>query len=301
MRTVRAEVFPVKRDRWVAVIDDHYFSTEASSPHEVLAEVRSAVREVLGWEDVTVELYDDEGRPWRPSGASAQATRMGVDQAACDRAARRADDRIVYDVVEWATARGVWAADGVHLSREHVLALAEEIRLEVITMLEVAPRQDTRRRHAEGFFRQERDRLILDNQLDPRRQRAWTVVNDFVAAQGARVRLSQRMLEESTSELARIDPVTEGAAPVEVLISDDDVLVSIGAGGRYELELDDEDMAVLAALLEAVAAGRYVEDVRAGASRYVTTLADGRTMQGSDHDVLWSLRWGRRHLTYQPY
>jgi len=298
---VRAEVFPVERDRWIAVIDDHDFSTEASSPLEVFAEVRSAVREVLGWEDVTIELHDDEGRPWRPSDAPAQESRLRVDQAAGDRAVRRADDEIVYDVVEWATARGAWAADGVHLSREHVLALAEEIRLEVMTMLEVAPRQDTRRMHAEGFFRQERDRLVLDNQLDPRRQRAWAVINDFVAAVGPRARLSRRMLGESTSELARVDPVTKGAAAVEVLISDDDVLIRIGAGGRYELELDDEDLAVLAALLEAVAAGRYAEDVRIGASRYVTTLADGRTMQGSDHDALWSLRWGRRHLTYRPY
>lgn len=229
-----AEVFPIEPGRWVAVIDDHDLSTEASSPHEVADEVRSAVREVLGWQDVNVELHDDVGRPWSPADAPAQASRMGIDQGLGGRAARRADDEIVFDVVEWATARGAWAADGVHLSREHVLALAEEIRPEAITML-------------------------------------------------------------------RIDPVAEGAAAVEVLISDDDVLVSIGIGGRYELDIDDEDLPVLAAQLEAVAAGRYVEDIRVGASRYETTLADGRTMKGSEQDLLWSLRWGRQHLTYQAY
>lgn len=201
----------------------------------------------------------------------------------------------------WSSAPGSWAADGVHLSREHVLALAEEIRLEVITYLHVRVGEQTRQMHAEGFFEQERDRLILENQLNPRRQRAWAVINDFVATQGPHVRLSRTRLEQSRFELATIDPVTAGAAGVDVLISDDDLLVSVGAGGRYELDIDDQDLPTLAALLEAIAAGRYVEDIRVGASRYETTLADGHTMKGSEQDLLWSLRWGRRHLTYRPY
>ncbi|MEJ5913716.1 hypothetical protein [Pseudokineococcus sp. 1T1Z-3] len=101
---------------------------------------------------------------------SADAHTVVVGTA--ERAAQQAEVQMVWDIVEWATARGAYTADGVHLSREHVLALAEEIRLEVITMLEVSPREDARRMHAEGFFREERDRLIRDNQLDSRRRRA---------------------------------------------------------------------------------------------------------------------------------
>ena len=79
MRTVRAEVFPIEADRWVAVVDDFCFSTEASSPHEVLGEVALAVRQVLGWQDVEVELHDEAGRRWQPSHAPAQAARLGVE------------------------------------------------------------------------------------------------------------------------------------------------------------------------------------------------------------------------------
>ncbi|MEJ5914721.1 hypothetical protein [Pseudokineococcus sp. 1T1Z-3] len=71
LKTVQSEVFPAEHDRWIAVIDDHDFPTEASSPHEVLSAVRSTVRKVLGWDDVAVKLLECAGCPWRPSDASA--------------------------------------------------------------------------------------------------------------------------------------------------------------------------------------------------------------------------------------
>ena len=77
-------------------------------------------------------------------------------------------------------------------------------------------------------------------------------------------------MKGATFELAAIEPVAADAAPLAVLIGDDDVLVSIGVGGHYELDADGSTLPELAALLEAVAVGRYVEDIRVGASRYET-------------------------------
>lgn len=131
-------------------------------------------------------------------------------------------------------------------------------------------------------------------------QQVWGVIDAFVQTCGPQVRFDRRAVGESAYEVAVITPVTTGAATVEVLVSEVEVIVCIGVGGRYELGVDAEDARILAALLAAVAAGGYLEDV-GGAVRFQATLADGSTMGGSSWDLFGPLRWRRRRAAYERY
>lgn len=137
--------------------------------------------------------------------------------------------------------------------------------------------------------------------MDSRGQQVWDVIEGFVNACGSQVRFRRDRLGASAYEAASIVPVTTGAAFVQVIVGEEEVIVSIGAGGRYELGSEAEDECILAALLQAVAAGGYVEDVGRGV-RYQTTLADGSIMIGTQPALFWPPRWRRRRrLTYEPY
>jgi len=71
------EVFPIETGRWIAVVEASAgpFSTEATAPGEVHAEVRRCIREVLG-EDLPFMLADDLGRPWSVEGSAQQFSRL---------------------------------------------------------------------------------------------------------------------------------------------------------------------------------------------------------------------------------
>lgn len=64
MPVLKVEVFPIEPTRWIAVIDAPKgpFSTEATSPELVGAEVARAILEVLG-SDLPHELVDESGHP----------------------------------------------------------------------------------------------------------------------------------------------------------------------------------------------------------------------------------------------
>lgn len=136
--------------------------------------------------------------------------------------------------------------------------------------------------------------------MDPRGQQVWDVIEGFVNVCGSQVRFRRDRLGQSAYEAASIAPVATGAAFVQVVVGEGEVIVSIGAGGRYELGFDAEDVRILAALLQGVAAGGYVEDVGRGV-RHQTTLADGSIMIGTQLALSWPPRWRRRRLTYEPY
>jgi hypothetical protein len=75
---VEVEVFPIKPDRWIAVIETPRgpFSTEAQRPARVVHEARDAIASVLGWTHVEMVLLDDLGDPWSPASADEQAARL---------------------------------------------------------------------------------------------------------------------------------------------------------------------------------------------------------------------------------
>lgn len=74
---LQVEVFPVAEDRWIAVIDAPRgaFSTEATRPAGVHAEVRDSIREVLG-RDIDFQLLDELGALWTVEAAREQLRRM---------------------------------------------------------------------------------------------------------------------------------------------------------------------------------------------------------------------------------
>jgi len=74
------EVFPINADRWVALVPrpEGVFKTEADRPDDVEAEVRRAVADVMGVRRVDLTLVDEDGYPWTPRSAVAQAARLGV-------------------------------------------------------------------------------------------------------------------------------------------------------------------------------------------------------------------------------
>jgi hypothetical protein len=78
VRRIEVEVFPVERDRWIAVIEDPpgAFSTEALTPDDVERVARKAIAEVLGWIEGEIVHVDDLGSAWSPSRAAEQAARL---------------------------------------------------------------------------------------------------------------------------------------------------------------------------------------------------------------------------------
>lgn len=147
----------------------------------------------------------------------------------------------------------------------------------------------------------ERDRLVQNDGVDSGAQQVWEVIEGFANARGSQVRFDRARLGSSGYEVASIIPLAAGAASLQVLVSAQEAIVCVGVGGRYELGVGADDAGIVAALLEGVAAGGYVEDVGWGVG-YRTTLADGEVMSGSQHDLFRPAHWGRhRRLTYQPY
>ena len=78
--TLHVEVFPIERQRWIAVIDAENgpFSTEASCPEDIPGEVAKSVFEVLGLHEPKLEFKDEVGGAWSPSVGGEQLRRMGL-------------------------------------------------------------------------------------------------------------------------------------------------------------------------------------------------------------------------------
>jgi hypothetical protein len=75
---LRVEVFPVSDDHWVAVIGNPAgsFSTEAATPEAVVAEVETALRQVLGEPLAAYRLVAPDGRDWSDDIAREQAAAL---------------------------------------------------------------------------------------------------------------------------------------------------------------------------------------------------------------------------------
>ena len=82
---VRAQIFPVQADRWIAVVGapGSTFVTESRSAAGVASQIRHATQDTLGWVP-QMDLVDDRGRPWTPGQARVQLARMRLS----DRTAR---------------------------------------------------------------------------------------------------------------------------------------------------------------------------------------------------------------------
>jgi hypothetical protein len=78
--TLHVEVFPIERQRWIAVInaESGSFSTEASCPEDIPGEVAKSVIEVLRMHEPKLEFKDELGGAWSPSVGEEQLRRMGL-------------------------------------------------------------------------------------------------------------------------------------------------------------------------------------------------------------------------------
>ena len=77
--SVRAQVFPVRADRWIVVVGapGATFVTESRSAAGVASQIRGAIEATLGWVPA-MDLIDDRGRPWAPGQARVQLARMRI-------------------------------------------------------------------------------------------------------------------------------------------------------------------------------------------------------------------------------
>jgi hypothetical protein len=82
-------------------------------------------------------------------------------------------------------------------------------------------------------------------------------------------------------------PTNPDAAGVTLLVSASEVVVQIGRGGRFELDLDEEPVEIL----QAAAAGRVEERTNALGTTCHVRLADG-TEQKSTRLFNWTIRGG---------
>lgn len=126
--------------------------------------------------------------------------------------------------------------------------------------------------------------------------------------------LRETLASAATIETGRVGPYSAvsleprrtDALGISWLHSDDEVVLSVGSGGRWELEPTEQDVQYLEDIVLSVVAGRVAEVKGKRRARVLVTLADGTVDTSTVYDGLRGLlprparsRGTRR--TFAPY
>lgn len=104
-------------------------------------------------------------------------------------------------------------------------------------------------------------------------------------------------------ETISIRPSAPEAAPVQLYVTPNEVVATLGVRARFELGTAAESRDALSALLSAAREGAFEEILKRGGSRYHVVLADGTELHGSVFEGLrpWALRGALELRKYDPY
>jgi hypothetical protein len=115
----------------------------------------------------------------------------------------------------------------------------------------------------------------------------WDVISRFRDEFANVAEVEERELTDRLHSV-RFHPKNTEAAPVWLSISEGEVIVEIGKGGRFELGTDEPDRRLLDELLRSAAAGRIEEETRRFSVRTRVRLSDG-TLQRTGCQALADL------------
>lgn len=121
-------------------------------------------------------------------------------------------------------------------------------------------------------------------------------ISDFRAEAADAAEVEERQLTDGLRAFS-FRPTRPSAASVTLVVSARDVVVTIGSGGRFELDLDEEPLEIL----RAAAAGQVEETTNVLGTTCHVRLASG-TEQKSTRLFNWTLRGGltRRYAAWRP-
>jgi hypothetical protein len=122
------------------------------------------------------------------------------------------------------------------------------------------------------------------------------VISDFRAEVADVAEVEEQQLTDRLRSI-HFRPRNPDAIGVWLAVSQWEVVVQIGDGGRFELNLDEEDRRFVTELLRAAAAGRVEETTRRFSVMTRLWLSDGTVKQTSVMWVadLWARPSARRH------
>jgi hypothetical protein len=118
------------------------------------------------------------------------------------------------------------------------------------------------------------------------------VISDFRSEFADVAEVEERQLTDRLRAIT-FRPANPDAAQVTLFVSVWDVVLQVGKGGRFELDLDEEPVEIL----RATAAGRVEETTRRFSVKTRVWLADGTVEKTGVMSVadLWTRRSGRRY------